>query len=326
MALVASLREVRCDVVRIGGALEILQVATYAGCGANRVVVVDVAIGALARRHGVQSRQRKARRGVVELAIGPLHHVMTLFARCRKAAVGNRCARAGEILLVTAVTRKRTEGEIVVGMAVLALTGRNRVSSSENKSGCAVIEAAELGVQPVVGGVARFAGSRKFRRDVIRVRSSRKVRLVAGEACRRHRLEFAVSPALVAGVAIDGSVGASQWESIVVLLHILNCDLPSSDGVALFAIGAQLALVDVGMAVLAALTDIRENHLYVAGRAGHRSMHAAQRIPCLVVIELGNGPDRLPPIRGMAVLAGKSQIAVRTVRAFGGLRPRASGE
>ena len=130
----------------------------------------------------------------------------------------------------------------------------------------------------------------------------------------------------MAGIAVYGSVGARQWEPIVVLLHILNCDLPSSNGVALLAIGAQLALVDVGMAVLAALTNIRENHLHVTGGAGHRSVHATQGITGLIVIELGNGPDRLPPIGGMAVLAGKSQIAMRTVRAFGGLRLRASRE
>ena len=60
--------------------------------------------------------------------------------------------------------------------------------------------------------------------------------------------------------------------------------------------------------------------------AGHGSVHAAQRITGLIVVELGNGPDRFPPISGMAVLAGKSQIAVRAVCAFGGLPSRASRE
>jgi len=53
-------------------------------------------------------------------------------------------------------------------------------------------------------------------------------------------------------------------------------------------------------------------------------MHAAQRITRLTVIELGNCADWPPSIRGMAVLAGKCQLAVRTMSAFVGLRSFAS--
>ena len=71
-----------------------------------------------------------------------------------------------------------------------------------------MVKAAELGVQPVVRAVARFACRREFRRNVIWVLSSRKVRLVAGEALRRHRLELTVSAVFVTGVAIDDSMRA----------------------------------------------------------------------------------------------------------------------
>ena len=71
-----------------------------------------------------------------------------------------------------------------------------------------MVEAAEFGIQPVVRAVARFAGSRKFRGDVIRVLGSRVVRQMAGIAFRRHRLELAVGTVLVTGVAVDGGVGA----------------------------------------------------------------------------------------------------------------------
>jgi hypothetical protein len=115
-----------------------------------------------------------------------------------------------------------------------------------------VVKADDLGVQPVVGAVAGVACRRKFRRNVIGVLSSGKVRQVAGVACGRHRLECAAGAVFVASVAVDGSVGARQREAIVVLLNVLNRDLPSPHSVALLAVGAQLPLVNVGMAILAA--------------------------------------------------------------------------
>ena len=119
-----------------------------------------------------------------------------------------------------------------------------------------MVKTAELGVQPVIRGVAGFARSRKFGRDVIRVRSPGEVRQMTRVACRRHRLEFAVGAVFVAGVAVDGGVGACQRESVVVLLNVLNRDLPSPDCVALLAVGAQLPLVNIGMAILATLTNV----------------------------------------------------------------------
>lgn len=162
---------------------------------------------------------------------------------------------------------------------------------------------------------------------MVRVGCPRKVSLVAGVARRGHRLEFAVGAALVAGITVDRCVGAGQRETIVVLLHIFYCDGPSADGVALFAIRAQLTLVNIGMAVLAALTDAGENHLHVTLDASDAGVHAAQRIACLVVVELRNCSDRLPAIRGVAVLARHGQTAMWTTRAFGGgLRSCASRE
>ncbi len=55
MALLASLREIRSHVIRVSGSLVIGQVATHAGGIGDVVVVVDVAIRTLARRHSVHS-------------------------------------------------------------------------------------------------------------------------------------------------------------------------------------------------------------------------------------------------------------------------------
>lgn len=51
MALRAVRREVRRNVVRVRSALEILEVTGYATRAGQVVVIVNVAIGALPRRH-----------------------------------------------------------------------------------------------------------------------------------------------------------------------------------------------------------------------------------------------------------------------------------
>ena len=106
------------------------------------------------------------------------------------------------------------------------------------------------------------------------------------------------------------------------LLDLLNRYGPSAHGVALLAIRAQLPLVDICVAILATLPDIGEDRFHVTLNTGHGLMHAAQRIPGLVVIKFGHGTDRFPSIRRMAVLAWEIQISVGTMRpAAGNLCP-----
>lgn len=124
----------------------------------------------------------------------------------------------------------------------------------------------------------------------------------------------------MARVAVHGGMSASQWESIVVLLHLLDRDLPSANGVALFAVRAQLTPMYIGVAVLASLADIAEHWLDVTLRATDGRVHTPKRISCLVVIEFRNGADRFPCVRGVTVLARHSQIPVRTARCRGDLR------
>lgn len=69
MALLAGLRKVRRNVVGIGSALEIFQVAGDARRRGEVVVVVAMAVGALPRRHTVKAGQRKASRRVIELGV-----------------------------------------------------------------------------------------------------------------------------------------------------------------------------------------------------------------------------------------------------------------
>ena len=204
-------------------------------------------------------------------------------------------------------------------MAVGALPGRNRVPTGQNESRCAVVEARNINVQPVFGRVTGFAVGGELSLGMARIVGGGEVRLVAGEARRRHRLEVAGRPILVAGVAVDRGVSAGEREPVVMLLHILDRNLPSPHRVTLLAIGPQLTPVNIGVAILAVLTDVGENHLHVTSGAGHRSVHSAQRITSPIVIEFRDGTDWPPAVRRVAVLAGNRQIAVRTTRAFGDL-------
>ncbi len=236
---------------------------------------------------------------------------MALLARRREARMRHRTGRAREIFLVARVARSRPQVEIVVDVAIAALPRRNRVSAGQLEPGHRVIE---FGVQPVIGSMALLA---VLRREVLGIvlgiDRARIIRLVAGIALGRHRLEFAVRRALVTGIAVDRRMRSRQREAIVMLLDLLYRDFPSQHRVALFAIGAQLPAMNVRMAVLAALPHIGKHRLDVTLRAGHRLVHAAQGIARLIVIEFGDGPDRPPSVGGVAILAGHRQSAVRAV-------------
>src|SRR4051812_11285920 len=80
--------------------------------------------------------------------------------------------------------------------------------------------------------------------------------------------------------------------------------------------------MNIGVAILAALTNVAEDRLYMALCTGHGLMHAAQRIACLVMVELGDRTDGPPRGCGMAVLARDIQVSVRTMGPARNLSPR----
>ena len=137
-------------------------------------------------------------------------------------------------------------------------------------------------------------------------------------------MELAIGPALVTGIAVHRGVRSGQGKAVVVLLDLLNRHLPPPDRVAGLAIGSQLPLVNISMAVLAALSNVAEHRLDVALSAGDGLVHAAQRIARPVVVEFWNGSNRLPPACGMTILAGNREAAVRTVSSAGDLRLRST--
>jgi len=111
---------------------------------------------------------------------------------------------------------------------------------------------------------------------------------------------------LVTRFALHRGVGSEQREAIQVIFDLLNRDVPSLNGMALFAVLSQLMSVHVfvGMAVDAILADIGEHRLYVALHTLHFLVHAPQRILGFVMVEFGHRANGTPGCGGVAVLAG----------------------
>ena len=87
------------------------------------------------------------------------------------------------------------------------------------------------------------------------------------------------------------------------IAHLPHRNIPALHGVALRAVRAHLAAMDVCVAISAVLAYVCEYRFHVALGALHFFVHAAQRIVRLVVIEFGHRADRAPAGRCVAVFA-----------------------
>ena len=157
MADFASLRKAACHVIRVFRSLKVLLMAGVASCARQVVVVVDVAVGARARRDGMGTGQRKAGLRVIELAIGPLNGVMALFAGSREAGVRHRRRGFIEIVLVARNARGVRDVVVVVDVAIDARPRRDGMGTRQVKAGLRVIE---LAIAPLNGVMALLAGRR----------------------------------------------------------------------------------------------------------------------------------------------------------------------
>jgi hypothetical protein len=142
----------------------------------------------------------------------------------------------------------------------------------------------ELCVEPAVHRMTALAGSRKPQTDVIN-NWSKKVLLVAGIAGGGQADKLPSRRVLVTVFALQQGVRPNQRESILVILHCLKRNLPAFYRVAVRAIGAKLAPMEVGVTIGALRTYVFENQARVALAATHVLVHAAQGISGQVVIE-----------------------------------------
>lgn len=78
----------------------------------------------------------------------------------------------------------------------------------------------------------------------------------------------------MAGVTIQRGVSPNQWKTILVLLDLLDGNLPALDGVALLTVGAKLTLMNIGVAVGAFCPHVRKHRFGVTLRTGDLLVHA----------------------------------------------------
>lgn len=180
----------------------------------------------------------------------------------------------------------------------------------ETRKPCVIERRAEPGVH----GVALLASRRQSRRAVIQDGRLQKGLGVAGDALCRETLELAGRCALVAGVTGNRRVCADQGESILVIAHRLQGDLPPLHRVALLALRAELAAVNVGVTVRAFGSDVREHEADMTLCAGNSLVQATQRVMRLVMIELHDIAQRFPRCERVTILAGDRQISMRAAR------------
>ena len=173
----------------------ILLVARIAERAVQGVVIVDVAIGAKPRRHGMRARQLEPRAGVVERGIGPLNRVVTRLARCGEAR-GDVIHRRQSVVVVRLMARdtgRAGQVVVVVHVTVGALPRRDRMRTRQREARAVVIESR---IQPRSRAVALIAGLREIRRDVIRVRRPLKVLQMAADAGARREVVVVVDVAI----------------------------------------------------------------------------------------------------------------------------------
>lgn len=112
--------------------------------------------------------------------------------------------------------------------------------------------------------------------------------------------------------ALHHGVRADERKPVLVILNVSIGDLPAFCGVATFTIRAELAAMDIGMAIGAMGTYILENERGVALDAAYVLVHSPQRIAGVVVIELGDGADRLPTRVRVTILTRDGEGSVGT--------------
>ena len=204
----------------------------------------------------------------------------------------------------------RCERPLVFPSGVTGIAIERGMHSSQRKTRkpCVI----EVDALPVVDGVALLALGRKSSGHVVRIGRLLERVLMAGVALDRQTLELSNRLAFVTVGTIQARMTADQREAIVVLPCSLVNDVPALHRVTLLAVRAHLPAVDVGVTIGAVRPRIAEHRFGMALRARNSLMQATQRIASVVVIKLRDSADRFPTHRGMAVLAGDRQIAVRT--------------
>ncbi len=228
--------------------------------------------------------ERESGSAVIEFRPQPLNRGVAGLAGLRKSG-GDvvRTSRCREVFRMATGAGRRSP--LIVAADVAGCARHSGVSPGELElRELVVIEARQL---PVVDAVAGIARGWKTGGAVIHALSLLKVLLVASDALRAQPRIHARSGSAMAGLARHRRMTAEQWKAIQVILNRLRGDRPSLNRVAVFALSAELAPVEIGMAVRALRPGFGKNVRDVARFTGDVLMHPAQRELGSAMVELG---------------------------------------
>ena len=156
--------------------------------------------------------------------------------------------------------------------------------------------------KPAILRMALIARSRKIQRHMIGIRRALELRGMACRAVRQHAI-LSADKGFVTGFTFRGGMSPDERKQILVVANLLLGGEPALLDVALGAVRAKLAKMNVGMAIGAVLPDIGEDRLGMALAAGHFAMPAAEGIARSVVIEFRKRTKRRPAGGRMTILA-----------------------
>ena len=184
-------------------------------------------------------------------------------------------------------------GQVVVVVDVTIETDARRIGVrvGQREAYAGVIE---LCVQPSICPVALLTTDRETRGHMVWAGGGLVVRRVAGIALGRKPLKLPCGSALVTSLTFYRRMRADEREAILMVTNRGYGNLPAFDGVAGFTIRAELAAVNVGMAIRTFLPHIRKNEFHMALGALHIFVHAAQRVAGPVVVKFRDTADGLP--------------------------------
>lgn len=131
----------------------------------------------------------------------------------------------------------------------------------------------ELRSQPTIRGMALLAVLREIKAGMAGTGSLLEIAQVTGGTLGRKPLKLTHCGALVALLALHGRVRSEQWKTVFMIFYLLRRNLPAEDGVALRAVRAHFATMNIGVTILAVLADVGEHRLAMTLYALHLFVH-----------------------------------------------------
>jgi hypothetical protein len=196
-------------------------------------------------------------------------------------------------------------------MAALAI--ENRVRSSQRKA--RYLSVWKLCAQPRVLRVAIAARRGKIQRHMIGICGAFEFRCMARRTIRQDAI-LAAHNGFMAGFAFDRGMSSQQRKKILVVANLLAGSEPTLHDMALGAIRAKFAQVNVGVTIRTILSHVAEDRMGMTLVAGYARVHASKRVVRLIVVEFKNGTNRGPAVGRVAILARDCQWSVRIGRSL----------